>query len=168
MECQEWLTFDKEVRISRLDTDTAIERDLHHCRYHSRHQLHVARRSTGHWTLNRAVSWRLTVSRQLWHAAHAASAGMHVSPWSVSHQSAGSATAALIIGRFLTHRALHGTVRARSWSCGLTDWPHGQPPAVVHVYVTPIHLLPALAADTETRVAAVALSVLCLIHCLIS
>jgi len=43
---------DKDVRISRLDTDTAIERD-HRCRYHSRHLAACgqARRSTGHWTL---------------------------------------------------------------------------------------------------------------------
>jgi len=64
-------------------------------------QLHVARRSTGHWT----ESWELsvvTVSRQLaaWHAQHQPTR-TYLCP-------------ALIIGRFLTQCAVrHGTVHAR-------------------------------------------------------
>jgi len=47
---------DKDVRISRLDTDTAIELD-HHCRYHSRHL--AACGQTVDWTLDTGQSCEL-------------------------------------------------------------------------------------------------------------
>ena len=155
MECQEWLT--KDVRISRLDTDTAIERD-HRCRYHSRQlaacgQTPDGRPDTGHWTELWAVSRQLACPCSISRHAHRC---VHASPWSVSHQSAGSVTAALIIGRFLTHRAQHGLYvhghEAVDWLT--TRSAAGRDACVCVAYVTPIHSLPApLAADTETRVA---------------
>jgi len=73
---------------------------------------------------------------------------------------------ALIIGRFLTHRALCGTARTEGPTCTAmklwADWPHGQPRCVRHAHYTQ-------SADTDIRrptCCSYALSVLCLISCL--